>query len=165
LLALIGGIVIMLVSELITNCRRRINDVAADEVQNDEWIDYINQAIDQLSRQLITTKDPCMITETSISNGLTVFSNFEKFAGAYPSLYISGSQFRITGAGTPIVARWYGTKAHVALTTEAIPFKDSYAQILAQMAARFAKERISLQITDSTALLNEQVATINGAKA
>ena len=155
----------MLVSEIITNCRRRINDVSADEVPSDEWISYINQAIDQLSRQLITAKDGEMVTETSIANGLTVFNNFEKFVGSYPTLYISAGQFRITGAGTPITARWYGTKQHVTDLSSAIPFKDSYCEILAQMAARFAKERISLMITDSTTLLNEQVAVINGAKA
>jgi len=155
----------MLVSEIIADCGQRINDVSKDEVQDAEWIKYINQSIDQLSRQLIGAKDAEMITETYVSNGSSVFSNFEKLVGSYPNVYISAGVFRITGAGTPVTVRYYGTKPHVLDVSNQIPFKDSYCELLAQMAARFAKERIGKQIADSTTLLNEQVSVVNGAKA
>lgn len=116
----------MTVSEFIKILRTRLNDEAKKVWSDTELRSYINDAITQLSIELINAKDASMIVDLTITPGTTyVPEGFLRFAGQHP-VYVSNDKFySLDGSTSPRAIRYWGAKYHVESNADDIPFDVS----------------------------------------
>lgn len=110
---------------IITNARQRLGDTAKVTFDDSELLGYLNDAIIQLSMEMIAAKDPTMAKELSVTPGTTaVPEDFQGFCGSSP-VYQAGGVFQALNATTdPITVRYFAVKARLSSATENIPFGD-----------------------------------------
>lgn len=153
----------MLVSDLLTLIRYRINDttsVTTDrEFADTELLEYLNNAYTYLSHFLIGRKDPEMITSASVADTGSVPSNFHSFVGEVPA-WIDGGVFHTYGS--TVTLRYYATKALATATTDTVPFMDSRASVLAQLASIYALNRLEYNVDMDKALMEACLALYGG---
>ena len=118
----------MTVSDFIKILRARLNDEAKKIWTDSELRAYINDAITQLSIELLNAKDMSMITELAIIPGTTsVPDGFLRFAGQYP-IYISNGTFcSLSGSTVETTVRYWAVKTHVQSNGDNIPFDAALA--------------------------------------
>lgn len=126
------------VNDILLRVRRKIDDMQKIKISDTELIQSLNEAIDSVSMELISSLEPLMIRSLTVSgsNKVSRPANFIKFVGQYPLKYINDS----TGAvflqhldsefyGT-LNARYYATMPKVSNLSDNIPFEKTEHQLL-----------------------------------
>lgn len=154
----------MKVSDILNVIRPRIADENKIEYEDEELIEYLNDAMDFLSAQLIAMNDSGMITDLTVKDGNAVPADFmDKYAGNFP-VYISGDAFKILDGSTQVDIRYYAMKPHVVRADDLVPFKDYYKSVLTQAVAMYALNRNEYEIGQDKGLLNDLLTAHAAAK-
>lgn len=151
-------------TEFISLLRPRIGDVEKVTYEDTELLGYLNDAIDQLSLERITAKDPTMIVEVSVTPGTSVIpTGFMSFAGQYP-LYFSGKTINsLDSSITTMTARYYAVKARLTALTDTIPFNDESIPSLINYAVTAASARVGASVEIESALAQRANGAIQAA--
>lgn len=155
----------MLASQLITKIRRRINDAntTTPEFEDDELMDYINDAITDLSMNLINDNAAEMINTVNIPDGFPVPTSCVKLAGIYP-IREEGTLWRITNGAAMVLIRYFATRPLISAVGDTIPFKDMYLTALADEVCKRAMNRVEADTTQETQYQLKHLTALNAAK-
>ena len=129
----------MTVQELIT-----LIDVESNEILDDtnEYIQYINAAIDYLSMLLVAIRDREVIKVMDVANNNAIPSDFMGFVPkqGYPIRIVNGS-FN-TYSGDTIEGVFYSIcKNHISNFGDAIPFTEFFHSYLVQLVSYLIKKK------------------------
>lgn len=121
----------MTATQFLAIVRPRIGDTAKATFDDTELLEYLNDAIEQLSAERIAAKDPQMIVQASVTPGTTtVPSGFQSFAGQFP-LYLVGNVITaLDGTTTARIVRYFAVKPRLASLADNVPFGDESIPIL-----------------------------------
>lgn len=153
----------MLVSELITRIRQRINDTTSvvddREFSDTELLGYVNDAFTFLGGFLIARKEPEMITSASVADTGAVPSNFHSFVGEVPA-WVEGALFHTYGGA--VTLRYYVTPALASSVGSTVPFMDSRSAVLVQLASIYALNRLEYNVDMDKALMEACLSMTGG---
>lgn len=152
----------MLLSDILTKVRQRINDTGATDYLDNELISYYNDASDVVGAFLISIGDADMITTANITDGTSKPSTWVSFSGQYP-LHEENGTWKLDVTG-PIPVRYWATKQHLVNTTDTVPYKDYCAVALVSIASNYALNRNELYGTVDQALVDAALAELKAAK-
>lgn len=128
----------MNVDELITLINLESNEILDD---SDEYIPYINAAVDYLSFALANVKDPEVCRTLAVQQGDTVPSDFIAFIpkDGYPISIDSGS-FTVYVPGS-VQVYYAHRKNHVQHKDDLVPFSEPYISALVQLVSFLVKKK------------------------
>lgn len=155
----------MTVNELITQINIDTNEILDD---SNDYIPYINAAIDILSSLLIPIHDTEVVKLRAVHDNDVIPTNFMTFipASGYP-IEIYDGVFK-TYDGQDVEGVYYAVrKAHIASMDDAVPFSDYYAFPLVQIVSYLVKKK-SLMIdfaNADSAFVQQITQIIQNAKA
>lgn len=129
----------MTVQELIT-----LIDVESNEILDDtnEYIQYINTAIDYLSMVLLSIRDREVVKVMTVTNNNAIPSDFMSFVPkqGYPVRIINGS-FATYGGDTVNDVYYSIRKNHISNFGDAIPFTEFFHSYLVQLVSYLIKKK------------------------
>lgn len=128
----------MTIDELITLINLDSNEILDD---SDEYIPYINAAIDYLSWLLVQAKDAEVIKSAVITHNMTIPSNFIMFIpkDGYPVTLFNGSFS--TYMEKPVECYYAYAKNHIEDRTDLVPFSEPYIFSLVQIVTFLVKKK------------------------
>ena len=145
----------MIGSDLLPDLRVRIRDEGKISIGDDNLLlIYVNEAISWLSNQLISFKDPIMITEDEFTEDTTLPTGFVKFVGQYP-IKRTGTGFMLLLDLDSVTAEYWAVKDSIDAFTDTIHFPDQYKNVLVQYAAIAAINKMGKQIDQDSAMLKQ----------
>lgn len=129
----------MTAGELITMINLDTNEILDDE---QEYIPYINAAIDYLAMILVPMKDREVVRTVDVANNCPVPGDFTAFVPTvgYPVRIVNGS-FQTYGGKTVNDVFYAVKKPHVSDKTDSIPFSDIFHFILVQLVSFLVKKK------------------------
>ena len=155
----------MTVNELITQINIDTNEILDD---SNDYIPYINAAIDILSSLLIPMNDTEVVKRRAVHDNDVVPTNFMTFipSSGYP-VEIYDGVFK-TYDGQDVESVYYAvSKPHISQMDDAVPFSDYYVFPLVQIISYLVKKK-SLMIdfaNADSAFVQQLTKIINDAKA
>lgn len=152
------------ISNLIRRLRILINDQNDLEYTDKELLGYINDAVGYLSTYLISTKDPEMVKEISITQDIDVPDDYCSFSGSYP-VYISDNKFKLYDPSATVTARYFATKKTDSVVADNLPFKDIYAPVIIRVASVYALNRNEFNVTQDVTIISQMLDSIKAAKS
>lgn len=155
----------MTADELITTIELDTNEILDDR---NDYIPYINTAIDTLSMILAPMHDPEVTQCKDITDNMAVPTNFLQFipSSGYP-IEIKSGTFK-TYDGETVKDVYYATKkSHVSSMDDAVQFSELYTFALVQIVSYLVKKKsfmIDFANADN-AFISQLTDVIKGARA
>lgn len=142
----------MLVSEMIQIIRNRLNDrEGVGDFEDDQLIDYLNQAINYISSYLVTTMNPLMVKSITLANGDELPEDFVKTCGNFPML-VEGRTVELFNPKKPLDVKYYFQLPQVEMEDE-FPLKDLQSANLAiQLTVIFCMNQQRIDISQDQAI-------------
>ena len=147
----------MIVQNLIDAITIDTNDLPDSD---EETLQYINYAIDNLSLLLCNLDDPEMLVMDDIANNSIRPSNFVAFVpkNSYP-IYSIGDKFYTYSGDTVKNVKYSALKGHVSTVSDQIPFNDCYGVVLCFIVSKLIKGKSNFP-KDITAGADENTAEL-----
>lgn len=146
--------------------RPRIGDSGKATYDDDELLGYLNDAIEQLSVERITAKDPVMITEAKITPGTTaVPDGFVCFAGQFPVYFAGGKIVSLDGETKERTVRYFAVKPRLSALSETLPFGDESVHALLNYTIFAASARVGASAEAEAAISTRSVEALQRAGA
>ncbi|QDR80230.1 hypothetical protein [Sporomusa termitida] len=142
-------------STLITRARLRLKDPGEKTYSRYEMLDYLNDAVDFVSMELIAQQDLDMIYEINHTSGEALPDNFVAFAGQHPVYTKNGLTYATDTAATSTTIRYFGKKDRVEDVEANSPFLSMYDPVLVQLMVIFAMNRDTGGIPADAEILNQ----------
>lgn len=153
------GIGHMTVDELITMINIETNDLLDER---EEYVPYINAAIDYVSNALIASRDYECIKQETVYDNMAVPVDFVAFVpkSGYP-VTIERDTFRTYDGGELDVNYAY-RKNHVKELTEQFPFSDAYISVVVFIVSFMVKKKtyIPTEYTSVDKAFNDEVVKL-----
>lgn len=133
----------MTATQFLAILRPRIGDAGKATYDDDELLGYLNDAIEQLSVERITAKDPTMIIEEEVTPGTTaVPDGFICFAGQFPVYFAGGKIVSLDGETKARTVRYFAVKPRLSELSEELPFGGEAVHTLLNYAVLAASARV-----------------------
>ena len=143
----------ILVSDLLPGVRQCIRDEGKEEYMEDaDLLIFINDAISYLNKVLIAAGNQVMIEEGLFTNNMYIPNGFEKTCGKYPLKFANG-KIQLLVDSSAVNVRYFCNRPHVTTVSDRIAFPARFAPAVTQVAAMFALNRITADITQDQSLL------------
>lgn len=142
----------MLVSEMIQIIRNRLNDrEGVGDFEDDQLIDYLNQAVNYISGYLVTTMNPLMVKSIELNNGDELPEDFVKTCGNFPML-VEGRTVELFNPKKPLEVKYYYQLPNIEMEDE-FPLKDLQSPNLAiQLTVIFCMNQQKMDISQDQAI-------------
>jgi len=154
------------VNDILIRVRQRVGDTQKTTYSDEELIGFLNDAMNFLSSELISIKDPEMVKEFTVTLGTTgvvIPSDFYSFVGAYPVFIKSdGKIYHLNKdfSGSMIV-RYFAYKPNVNNVSDTIPFLNPvYHTLLNQLTSIYTLNRTAASGVVQDAQLVEQIRAL-----
>ena len=132
----------MTVTQFFAILRPRLGDAGKLTYDDDELLGYLNDAVEQLSLERITAKDPIMIVEKEITPGTDAIPDgFISFAGQFPVYFAGGKIMSLDGETGKRTVRYFAVKPRLASVEGSLPFGDEAVHTLLNYALTAAAAR------------------------
>lgn len=142
----------MTVASAITRIKEAGHDIS-DEYSDTRCLEFLNNAIQQVSSLLISAQWPSMIKEMEVRDGDTIPSNYMKSAGTYPIRMTDGTATLLDDY-TVVRFRYFATPDSVVATGN-LPFNhDGVNEVIVRGAILLALNENEYDISQDKALLD-----------
>lgn len=136
---------------------RRIQEAVHDiseEYSTEEYLYFLNNAIQQVSSLLISAKYPSLVEEVTIRHGDSLPENFATTAGSFP-IRVTGNRAELIDPDMESVKlRYFATPKNLTALTDELPYKnDAINSVIMQTAVLHAGNRNEYDISQDSALV------------
>lgn len=140
----------MIVDNAITQIKQETHDIS-QEYTNDECLQYLNTAIQQVASLLIGANWPVLVQETTLRDGDSIPKNYMKACGTYPLSMTAGAAHITDPDVTTVRFRYFATPNLIDDTTKELPFThDAINDIIVKSAVLLALNHNEYDITQDT---------------
>lgn len=142
----------MKISEIIQIIRNRLNDRdGVGDFEDDQLVDYLNQAISYISAYLVTTMNPLMVKSATLNDGDELPEDFIKTCGNFPML-VEGRTVELFNPKKPLDIKYYFQLPKVDMEDD-FPLKDLQSSNLAiQLAVIFCMNQQRIDVGQDQAI-------------
>lgn len=143
----------MSANDAIKRIREATHDVS-EEYTTDEYLDFVNTAIQQVSSLLISARYPTLIREVTIREGDCVPDNFATTAGSFP-IRITGDRAVIVDPDMEsVTVRYFATPQNLANADDELPFNnEAINTVIIKTAVLHALNRNEYDISQDASLM------------
>lgn len=151
-------------SEAIQEIRNKTNDrEGIGDLENNEILSYINEAIAFLSAFFISAGNPLAIKEVELNDGDILPADFTKTAGAFP-MKITGREVALFNKRKPLKVRYFAEILPLKTEDDAMPFEmQSLNTVLIKMAVIYVFNQQRFNVQQDQAITTELMNIINSA--
>lgn len=142
----------MSANDAIKRIREAVHDIS-EEYTTEEYLDFVNSAIQQVSSLLISAKYPTLVREVTIREGDRVPDNFATTAGSFP-IRITGDRAVIVDPDMDAVTvRYFATPKNLTSTDDELPFNnEAINAVIIKTAVLHALNRNEYDISQDVSL-------------
>ena len=151
-------------SEAIQEIRNKTNDrEGIGDLDNDEILSYLNEAIAFLSAFFISAGNPFAIKEIDIVDGDTLPADFTKTAGTFP-MKITGRKVALFNKRKPLKVRYFAELLPLKTEDDVMPFEmQSLNMVLVKLAVIYVFNQQRFNVQQDQAITTELMNIINSA--
>lgn len=154
----------MMAREAIQEIRNKTNDrEGIGDLDNDEILSYLNEAIAFLSAFFISAGNPLVIKELDLNDGDVLPTDFAKTAGTFP-MKITGRKVALFNKRKPLKVRYFAEILPVKTEADSMPFEmQSLNIVLIKMAVIYVFNQQRFSVQQDQAITTELMNIINSA--
>jgi hypothetical protein len=155
----------MLTTTAIKRIKAAGHDIS-DEYSDERCVEFLNNALQQVSSQLIAAKFPTLVQETLVHDGDRLPKNYAQAAGLYP-LRMTDNRAEIVDGSESVRFRYFATPENlVGGEREELPYDhDAINEIIVRGAIILALNENEYDLTQDTSLWSALQTAVASALA
>lgn len=150
----------MLGSEMISKVRYRIRDTAEETYSDAELLMYCNDAVQIMGSILIRSGHQHLIEKGSFEEGDSLPTGWVRWCGNVPAEVYGSVIHLLTGAETPMEAKFFRIPVAMATTAATVDLPDEMLPVTIVQASIMALNRNGLDVTQDISLASAMLSAL-----